>query len=79
MERRIRAKLERRAQCHWRQLPVDRVEFDVWSFQMLDLRRAVLADLFQVRSILERFIDLVEPSLKLIRRPDRNSPTVGVA
>lgn len=60
------------------QLPVDRVEFDVWSFQMPDLCRAVLIDLFQVRSILERFIDLVKPSLKLIRRPDRNSPTVGV-
>lgn len=53
------------------------VEFDVWSFQMLNFRRAMI-DLFQVRSILDRFIDLVKPSLKLIRRPDRNSPTMGV-
>lgn len=56
---------------------MDSVEFDVWSFQMLNFR-VMLIDLFQVIGILDRFIDLVKPSLKLIRRPDRNSPTVGV-
>lgn len=66
------------AKYHSRRLPVDRVKFHVRSFQMLDFRRTVLIDLFQVRSILDRFIDLVKPILKLIRRPDRNSPTVGV-
>lgn len=57
---------------------MDSVEFDVWPSQLPDFRRAMLTDLFQVRSILDRHIDLVEPSMKLIRRPDRNSPLVGV-
>lgn len=67
--------------------PVKGFKFHVRPSQMLDLdilsrvvrfRLIDLLQLLQAVAILDGRVDPVEPSLKLIRRPNRNSPTLGV-